>query len=96
MTTSLVDNNIKNEQGGQYDTEIVAVFMILINASVFMLLLFVDAVWKLLALMQRLVKLFFKVNVLLGNKNIEREWGGKYDTTIVTLLLHLFAASVQY
>ena len=67
VTTSLGDKNINEEWGSQYDTARVAL----------LLLLFYDAVLKLLLLMQGLVKIVWKVTVMLSNDNIDKERGGK-------------------
>ena len=72
----------------------VVLLLLLFNAAVFMFLLFASDIWKLLLLMQGLEKLFLKVTVLLGNKNIDKERGSKYDTKMVMLLMLLFSATV--
>ena len=40
------------------------------------------------------LKLFLKLTALLSDNNIDKEWGGKYETAMVPLLLILFAAAV--
>ena len=45
---------------------------------------------KLLSLTQGLVQIFAEVIVLFGDDNIEKEQGGQYYMTIVSLLLILF------
>ena len=74
--------------------EMVGLLLIMFNDAVFMLLLFAASIWKLLSLTQGMVKLFSKVTISLGNNNIEKEWGGKYETDMVGLLLILFDDSV--
>ena len=49
MTALSVNNNIKKERGGKYDTEMVALLMLLFDADV----------WKLLLLTQGLVIYIF-------------------------------------
>ena len=57
-----------------------------------MLIIFTDAILKLLLLMQGMVKLSLKLTVWLGDKNTNKEWGGKDNTEMVPLLLLLFDA----
>ena len=60
-----------------------------------MLLLFSDAVGKLLPLTQELVKSFSKFTVLLGDNKINNEWGSKDGTSMVLVLLLIFSTDVQ-
>ena len=57
-----------------------------------MLIIFTDAILKLLLLMQGMVKLSLKLTVSLGDKNTNKEWGGEDNTEMVPLLLLLFDA----
>ena len=83
------DKNTKKEQGGQYDTAMVASFLILFNAAVLLLLLFAATIYKFLLLMQGLAKLFLKVTLLLGYNNIKKERGDKDNMVMVLFLLLL-------
>ena len=51
-------NNREKKQGGKYNSYIVALFLILFDDAVLLLILFDPTVWKLLPLAQRLVKIF--------------------------------------
>ena len=72
----------------------VLLFLILFDADVLLLLIFSNKLCKLFLLTQGLVKSFLTVTALLGNKNIEKEWGGKYYTAMVLFWLLIFDADV--
>ena len=77
VTALLGNNNIEKENGGQYDTEMVALLLLLSTANVYNLSL----------LTLGMVKLFSKVTMLLGDNNIEKERGDQYDTAMFALFL---------
>ena len=55
VTASSGDNNINNEPGGKYDTEMVPLLQILYDDDFLLVIMFADSVWKFSSLTQGLV-----------------------------------------
>ena len=72
MTALSVDNNIKKVQSRQYGMEMVALLLIMFDATVLLLLLFDVTVLELFMLTQNLVKLFLKLTAFFGDNNIAK------------------------
>ena len=72
----------------------VELFLHILVAVVLLMLLFAVFVWKLSPLMQGMVKLFSKITASSDDNNIEKEQGGKYDTSMVVFLLLLCDVSI--
>ena len=68
----------------------VELFLNILVAAVSLMLLFAVSVWELYPLMQGMVKLFSKTTASSDNNNIDKDQGGKYDTSMVVF----FADSV--
>ena len=75
--------------------DMVSLLMLMVYADFFLLHMFDASVSKLLLLVQGLVKLFLKMIASSGNSNIDKEWGGIYDTSMVLLFLIMFGDAVQ-